>query len=50
VVKEKTGLPGKGYKVTRTTRGILSQQARVFVFDWLAQETPSPSDFLKKSN
>lgn len=42
VVNEKNGLPSSGF--TQAT-DIFGAQARVFVFDWFSERTPTPEDF-----
>jgi hypothetical protein len=43
-VNEATGLPGEGFTAAKIEE-IFEAQARVFVFNWFNQETPSPEDF-----
>ena len=42
VVNERDGLPSEGFT---EAKDIFGAQARVFVYDWLGRNAPSPEDF-----
>lgn len=42
VVNERDGLPSAGFT---EAKDIFGAQARVFVYDWLGHNAPSPEDF-----
>ncbi|HEV3036211.1 MAG TPA: hypothetical protein VHA33_00230 [Candidatus Angelobacter sp.] len=46
VVNERTGIPGEGF---HTLDDIFKAQSRVFVYDWLKDNVPTP-DELEKSD
>jgi hypothetical protein len=47
VVNRNTGLPGKGFPEKMTSVQILTEQNKVFVFDWYGHDKPRPQDLKK---
>lgn len=45
VISQETGLPGQGFPEKMEPVQILTEQARVFVFDWSGKDKPRPQDF-----
>ncbi len=45
VVNQELGLPGDGFPEQMEPVQVLTEQARVFVFDWSGHDKPRPEDF-----
>jgi hypothetical protein len=45
VVNQDSGLPGEGFPEKMEPVQILTEQAKVFVFDWSGHDKPRPQDF-----